>query len=836
MKKYTPMIEQYLEIKKDYADSLVFFRLGDFYEMFFDDAVTAARELEIVLTARDGGVEEKIPMCGVPHHSVLPYIEKLINKGYKVAIAEQITEPGKGLVEREVVKLITPGMVIDDGILGTKDNNYIGSIGQKRVYFSLCYADVSTGEFYLIEDLRRDALDKEINKLGLKELVLSKDLKYLEKYLNENLLISYQETEVKKHPLFKDLQKAESVDAAALLLSYLTKIEKNLDNIFAKIEISNKNEFLQLDKRSVDALELTESPLRVNHSLFKVLDKCETAMGSRLLKKMIVQPLTNKEKIDSRLNFVEVLRNSSRKMKELKETLKGVYDLKRISSRIASENSTPKDLSQLQKSLSRLPIIIEALEGLNNKKISEYANSIDIHSELENKLKNAITENPPLTIKDGGIFKLGYNEKLDKYYKATKEGEKWLNDFEEREREKTGIKNLKVGFNRVFGYYIEITKGNISLVQDEFGYVRKQTLVNSERFINEELKEQEELILEAEEKSLDLEYELFLELRKEVATYAGSLQLLADQIAYIDVMQSLALVSLENNYVKPEIKADRELFISNGRHPTVEHFHNEPFIANDVSIIDGGILLITGPNMSGKSTYMRTVALIVIMAQMGSFVPADVAKVPIYDAIYTRIGAQDDLTRGQSTFMVEMLETNEALRNATPNSLLIFDEIGRGTATYDGMALAQGIIEYVHEAIKAGMLFSTHYHELTKLETVLKRVKNVHVSAVLEKGKLLFLYKVKEGPTDKSYGINVAALAKLPKALINRSQDILDHLEVDKRKDLDLNIFNYDIHEQEKKLEVFNEVAINKIKELDIDSLTPIEALLILKELQEEIK
>ena len=509
MKKYTPMIEQYLEIKKDYADSLVFFRLGDFYEMFFDDAVTAARELEIVLTARDGGAEEKIPMCGVPHHSVLPYIEKLINKGYKVAIAEQITEPGKGLVEREVVKLITPGMVIDDGILGTKDNNYIGSIGQKRVYFSLCYADVSTGEFYLIEDLRRDALDKEINKLGLKELVLSKDLKYLEKYLNENLLISYQETEVKKHPLFKDLQKAESVDAAALLLSYLTKIEKNLDNIFAKIEISNKNEFLQLDKRSVDALELTESPLRVNHSLFKVLDKCETAMGSRLLKKMIVQPLTNKEKIDSRLNFVEVLRNSSRKMKELKETLKGVYDLKRISSRIASENSTPKDLSQLQKSLSRLPIIIEALEGLNNKKISEYANSIDIHSELENKLKNAITENPPLTIKDGGIFKLGYNEKLDKYYKATKEGEKWLNDFEEREREKTGIKNLKVGFNRVFGYYIEITKGNISLVQDEFGYVRKQTLVNSERFINEELKEQEELILEAEEKSLDLEYELF---------------------------------------------------------------------------------------------------------------------------------------------------------------------------------------------------------------------------------------------------------------------------------------------------------------------------------------
>lgn len=836
MKKYTPMIEQYLKIKKDYADSLVFFRLGDFYEMFFDDAITAAKELEIVLTKRDGGSDEKIPMCGVPHHSVLPYIEKLINKGYKVAIAEQITEPGKGLVEREVVKLITPGMVIDDGILGTKDNNYIGSIGQRRIYFSLSYADVSTGEFYLIEDLRKDTLIKEINKVGLKELVLNKELIYLKKDINENLLISIAENEVENHKLFNHFKKEESISSASLLISYLTKIEKNLDNIFAEIKIIHQNEFLQLDKNSIESLELIDSPLRDNHSLFKVLDKCETAMGSRLLKKMIIEPLTNKEKIEERLNFVEVLRDNSKQRADLKEALKGVYDLKRISSRIASLNSTPKDLNQLQKSLSRLPVVIEVLKNLNNKQIDNYLTTIDVHSDLEKKLFKAIKENPPLTIKEGGIFKTGYNELLDKYHRATKEGKKWLTDFENREKEKTGIKNLKVGFNRVFGYYIEITKGNMPLVKDEYGYIRKQTLVNSERFINEELKEQEDLILEAENNTLDLEYELFLELRNKVKTFAQTLQKLADKIAYIDIMQSLALVSLENNYIKPEIKDDRELFISNGRHPTVEHFFKEPFIANDVSVIDGGILLITGPNMSGKSTYMRMTALIIIMAQIGSFVPADVAKIPIYDAIFTRIGAQDDLTRGQSTFMVEMLETNEALRNATVNSLLIFDEIGRGTATYDGMALAQGIIEYVHESIKAGMLFSTHYHELTKLEVVLKRLKNVHVSAVLEKGKLLFLYKVKEGPTDKSYGINVAALAKLPRPLINRSQDILDHFEIDKKKDLDLNIFNYEIHEQEKKLEIFNELSISKIKEIDIDSLTPIEALLILKELQEEIK
>ncbi len=833
--KYTPMIEQYLNIKKDYADSLVFFRLGDFYEMFFDDAIIAAKELEIVLTSRDGGGVDKIPMCGVPHHSVFPYIEKLINKGYKVAIAEQITEPGKGLVEREVVKHITPGMVIDEGILSKKDNNYIGSIGQMRIYFSLSYADVSTGDLYLIEDLRKDSLIKEINKLNLKEIVLSEELKYLEKELPENLLVSFFEKQIKESHLLNDLSDISS-SAVNLLLSYLTKIQPNLINSFEAVKITNKNDYLQLDRNSIEALELIGDHSKINHSLFKVLDENQTAMGSRMLKNMITSPLTSIKKIEERQNIIEAIRNSSDARSKLIESLKGVYDLKRIASRIASLNSTPKDLAQLSKSLSKVPLIIEALKLFNDPLINDYIKEINLHEELKDTLEKAISDNPPITLKDGGIIKDGYNKELDELKEILTTGKDWISDFEQRQREITQIKNLKVGFNRVFGYYIEISKGNLPLVKEEYGFIRKQTLTNSERFINEELKEKEELILNADDKILDLEYELFLRLREYVSAFSSSLQKLADQIAYIDVMQSLAIVSLKNNYIKPEVRLNKEMFIKSARHPTVEHFNKNPFIENDVSIIDGGILLITGPNMSGKSTYMRMVALIVIMAQMGSFVPADIAKIPVYDAIFTRIGAQDDLTAGQSTFMVEMLETNQALKNATANSLLIFDEIGRGTATYDGMALAQGIIEYVHETIKSAMLFSTHYHELTGLEQALRKLKNVHVSAVLDKGQLQFLYKVKEGPTDKSYGINVAALAKLPKPLINRSQIILDHFEEDKKKELDLNIFNFDHHEEDKKLEVFNEVALSKIKDLDLDSLTPIEALLILKELQEEIK
>ncbi len=832
--KYTPMIEQYLNIKKDYADCLVFFRLGDFYEMFFDDAIVASKELEIALTARDGGGGERIPMCGVPFHSVTPYIEKLINKGYKVAMVEQVSEPGKGLVERKVVKLITPGMIVDDGILDQKENNYIGAVSQDKLYFSLSYSDVSTGEIFLIENLRRTDLIKEIDKLNLKELILTKELSYIKNHLINDVLISFHE---EIHTDFKIIQKLTELSkgAAGLLLSYLSKIEPSLIDSFNEIKIVNKDQFLQLDQNSLSSLELISSNYRGDNSLFKVLDKNQTAMGSRLLKNMIVKPLMDEKEIHKRLHFVEVFKDNSKHHNALIESLKGVYDLKRISTRMANLNVSPKDLSQLKNTLYNIPFIVEALKMFADKRIIKYADDLDSHEALYQLLEDALIENPPLLIKEGGIFKKGYNETLDELKSLSKSGKEWIKQFEEQEREKTGIRNLRVGYNRVFGYYIEVTKGNVHLIKEEYDYVRKQTLVNSERFINQALKEKEEIILNAADKIVDLEYELFIELRDYVKSFAQSLQQLADKIAFIDVMQSLAMVAKTNNYVKPEFKEDKELFIEGGRHPMVEVFQKEPFIENDVSIIDGGILLITGPNMSGKSTYMRMVAIIVIMAQMGSFVPAKVAKTPIYDAIYTRIGAQDDLTRGRSTFMVEMLETNEALIHATPNSLLIFDEIGRGTATYDGMALAQGIIEYIHQSVKSALLFSTHYHELTHLEKALKRLKNIHVSAILEKGKLVFLHKVKEGPTDKSYGINVAALAKLPKPLIRRSQIILDHFEEDKQKELELTIFNYESLEHQGETSTQHDAFIERLKSIDVDHLTPIEALLLLKELQEEV-
>jgi len=824
------MMKQYLEIKKDYADCLVFFRLGDFYEMFFEDAHIASKELEIALTGRDAGVKERVPMAGVPYHSVMPYIEKLVNKGYKIAIAEQVSEPGQGLVERKVTRIISPGMVIDD-FLDQKTNNYIASISQERLNFSLCYADVSTGELNIINDLNKKELLTEIEKLGVKEIIINKELKYLSKDLN--VLFSYHEDVLDKHILLNDLPEL-SKKALGRLLSYLSKTETTLINVFNEVRISNNDAYLKMDDKSIRSLELTYN--YKGHSLFKVLDKNQTAMGSRLLKKIIEKPLVDIDKINKRLDFVETLTNSYH-LKTLIESLKGIYDIKRITSRISSLNANPKDLLQLKQTLSKVPNIKTKLTELNSEIFDEFNEEINPHIELYNILEKAISQDAPMVIKDGNIFKDGYNEELDNLRYIQTHAKEWILDFEIAEREKTKIKNLKVGYNRVFGYYIEITKGNLDLVKDEFGYIRKQTLVNSERFINEELKEKEKIILGAEEKILNLEYELFIKLREYVSTFSNSLQELADKIAYLDVLQSLAKVALENNYVRPEIRENKEIYVGELRHPMVEHFNSNPFIANDVSIMQGGILLITGPNMSGKSTYMRMFALCVVMAQMGSFVPAKVAKMPIFDAIFTRIGAQDDLTSGQSTFMVEMLETNNALRGATENSLLIFDEIGRGTATYDGMALAQGIIEYVHEKIKAVMLFSTHYHELTQLEGMLARLKNIHVQAILDKGKLVFLHKIKEGPTDKSYGINVAALAKLPKPLIHRSQLILDHLEVDKKKEMELTLFNFDkLYEDAPIYGQTNEKVIEKIKNTEINSLTPIEALLLLKSLQDELK
>src|SRR5690554_1605087 len=824
--KYTPMIRQYLDIKKDYADCLVFFRLGDFYELFFEDAKVASKELEIALTARDGGAKERIPMCGVPHHSVNPYLQKLINKGYKVAIAEQVSEPGDGLVERKVVKLITPGMVVDDLLLAEKQNNYLASIGVERLNYSFCYADISTGEIVLWEKLSLDELEDEVTKKAIKELVLSKEVYHLEKYFPD-VLISKHNNYLSAHNLADNLT-SQSKKTVLHLLSYLSQIEESLINVFNELEIADSNKYLKLDNNSIKALELTEG-----YSLFKVLDKNETNMGSRLLKQMIENPLSDETLIKTRQDYIEALKEGPLYL--VREALNNIYDLKRITARIVNFNANPKDFIQLKNSLLQVPKVKEALLSYQKTKLTEFAKKLDSHQQLLELLTSALKDDAPITIKEGGIFKEGYHEKRDQLANLKNKGQQWVLDFEAKEREKTNIKNLRVGFNKVFGYYIEITKANIPLVKEEFGYLRKQTLVGSERYINSELKAREAEILNAKESLLELEYQLFLELREKVSFYQESLQILADKLSFIDVMQSLARVALENNYVKPEIRTNREIHIREGRHPIIEIFNPEPFIANDVSIMPNGILIITGPNMSGKSTYMRMVALIVIMAQIGSFVPATEAKLTLFDAIFTRIGAQDDIISGKSTFMVEMVETNYALKNATRNSLMLFDEIGRGTATYDGMALAQGIVEYVHEKVKAVMLFSTHYHELTALEQ-LKRVKNIHVKAVLEKGKLIFLHQVSEGATDKSYGINVAALAKLPKPLIHRSQLILERSEEHTSEEIALTIFNFDDVKEGAIFDQVNEHVIHQLKEVNINDLTPIEALLMIKKLQEEIK
>lgn len=820
------MIRQYLDIKKDYADCLVFFRLGDFYELFFEDAKVASKELEIALTARDGGAKERIPMCGVPHHSVNPYLQKLINKGYKVAIAEQVSEPGDGLVERKVVKLITPGMVVDDLLLAEKQNNYLASIGVERLNYSFCYADISTGEIVLWEKLSLAELEDEVTKKAIKELVLSKEVYHLEKYFPD-VLISKHNNYLSAHNLADNLT-SQSKKTVLHLLSYLSQIEESLINVFNELEIADSNKYLKLDNNSIKALELTEG-----YSLFKVLDKNETNMGSRLLKQMIENPLSDETLIKTRQDYIEALKEGPLYL--VREALNNIYDLKRITARIANFNANPKDFIQLKNSLLQVPKVKEALLSYQKTKLTEFAKKLDSHQQLLELLTSALKDDAPITIKEGGIFKEGYHEKRDQLANLKNKGQQWVLDFEAKEREKTNIKNLRVGFNKVFGYYIEITKANIPLVKEEFGYLRKQTLVGSERYINSELKAREAEILNAKESLLELEYQLFLELREKVSFYQESLQILADKLSFIDVMQSLARVALENNYVKPEIRTNREIHIREGRHPIIEIFNPEPFIANDVSIMPNGILIITGPNMSGKSTYMRMVALIVIMAQIGSFVPATEAKLALFDAIFTRIGAQDDITSGKSTFMVEMVETNYALKNATKNSLMLFDEIGRGTATYDGMALAQGIVEYVHEKVKAVMLFSTHYHELTALEQ-LKRVKNIHVKAVLEKGKLIFLHQVSEGATDKSYGINVAALAKLPKPLIHRSQLILEGFEENQKQEIALTIFNFDDVKEGAIFDQVNEHVIHQLKEVNINDLTPIEALLLIKKFQEEIK
>ena len=836
--KLSPMMRQYVEIKKQNKDVIILFRLGDFYEMFFEDAQTVSRELELTLTGKQAGLEERVPMCGVPHHAANIYIEKLIEKGYKVGICEQMEDPknAKGLVKRDLVNIVSSGTILDSEILNEKENNYIGSLLDLKHSYVITYSDISTGQIYTtIINHKKEKAINEIMSIGIKEIICNDiDINIINLLKNQykvTLTVTEEVEELEQYKyIYENIEDSRLVTGIKHLLTYINKTQKRNLSHLQKAEIIEDNEHLKMDIHTKRNLELTET-LRLkqrNYSLIWLLDKTKTAMGSRLLKNYIENPLIDKKEIERRYNIVETLIQEFISKNDLIENLYEVYDLERLSGRIAFGNANARDLLQLKRSIKVLPNIKKILEQIN------YDKTIDTLDELYELLEQSIYEEPPVSIKEGYLIKENYNKDLDELKHLRKGGKDFVAKFEAEERERTGIKNLKVGYNKVFGYYIEVSKGNTNLVKEEYGYIRKQTLSNCERYISPILKEKEDLILNAEEKIIDLEYDLFIEIRNTVKTYIAKLQEIAKTISEIDVLQSFATVSEENNYIKPII-SENEIEILEGRHPVVEKvLENKEYVSNDIIMDENtNILLITGPNMAGKSTYMRQMAIIAIMAQIGCFVPAKQAKLKIFDAIYTRIGASDDLVSGESTFMVEMMEANNAISNATVNSLILFDELGRGTATFDGMALAQSIIEYIHNNIKCKTFFSTHYHELTDLENNLKNLKNVHVSAHEEDGNITFLHKIKEGSIDKSYGIHVARLANLPTPLIKRASEILKVYE-NKEKKRDVKIqealpIDDLIEQEESKIETY-------IKELDILKLTPIDALNILYKLQEQIK
>lgn len=774
--KYTPMIEQYLKIKKEYQDMFLFYRLGDFYEMFFEDAVRASKILEITLTARDGGAE-KIPMCGVPFHSSAGYIDTLVNNGYKVAICEQVSEPGQGkIVERKVVQVITPGTYMN--YKNYDENNFLGSayIKDNNIYFAFC--DIMTGDSRCTILKTMEDLQDEVLKNNIKEVISIE---------GQKLDISAYITEVEESDnLSKDktnnLKDKNLKLCADILLDYIEKTQNKDISSLKDFEVYFKDKFVYMTNYSIRNLEVTQNMSNGSKkgSLLSIVDKTSTAAGSRKLKNWLESPLLDINEIKKRQEIVGDFVKHYFEKSDVKTSLKEVYDLERISTKVSYNIVSPKELLNLKKTLKQIPQIKNILKGFDSEKLVDIANNIDELEDLHDFLEKTIHEEAGQTVKDGNVIKLGFNEELDSYKNASKNGNKVLLEIEEREKNRTGIKNLKVGYNKIFGYFIEISKVGLKSVDPtELGYHRKQTLSNCERFISEELKQVEEHIVNSKTKIEELELQLFQEVKIKIHEYIPRLQRVANTLSDIDVFVSLSDVAEEYGYVKPEFNDDNVIDIVDGRHPIVErNVSADSYISNDCKVEkDENILLITGPNMSGKSTYMRQLALIVILAQIGSFVPASSASLPIFDKIFTRIGASDDLAGGKSTFMVEMIEAKNALVESTANSLLIFDEIGRGTSTYDGIALAQSILEYINNTIKCKTLFSTHYHELTKLENITKGIKNIHVSAKEDHGKLIFLYKINEGPIEKSYGIHVAQLAHLPNDVINGANKILKELE-----------------------------------------------------------
>ncbi|MBB5171990.1 DNA mismatch repair protein MutS [Texcoconibacillus texcoconensis] len=789
MAKETPMMEQYKKIKAEYRDAFLFFRLGDFYELFFEDAKRAAEELEITLTSRGKG-EDGVPMCGVPYHSSETYIAQLVDKGFKVAICEQTEDPqqAKGVVKREVVQLVTPGTVMQGRAVQEKENNYMVSVDTfDDDTYSLAACDLTTGECkttMVAEDL--EAVIQEIASFSPREIVVSSEvdeelIEWCERRLQ--LTVSVQdETELPAEMSYvlSDIEQTKLRQVTARLIAYFVRTQKrSLDHI-QKAQYYTTKQFMSIDPDSKRNLELTETIRGKSKrgSLLGLLDKTVTAMGGRALKQWVERPLMDEEALSFRLNVVEALLDDFFVRQSLQEDLKHVYDVERLTGKVAFGSVNAREFVQLRQTLAKVPPIFEQLNSHHSPAIRKLVEGIDMCQSLRHRLDESILDDPPVSITEGNLLKDGYHEQLDQYRDAMRNGKAWIASLEQQEREATGIKSLKVGFNKVFGYYIEVTKANLNQLP-EGRYERKQTLTNAERYITPELKEKEQLIFEAEEKSGQLEYELFLQLREEVKQYMKSLQQLAQTLATIDVLQSFAKLSDENRYVRPQFSQNRDVKITAGRHPVVEQSIDiGSYVANDVFMNEKrDMLLITGPNMAGKSTYMRQLALISVMAQIGCFVPADEAHLPKFDQIFTRIGAADDVAHGQSTFMVEMVETNRAVSKATEQSLILLDEIGRGTSTYDGMALAQAIVEHIHHDVGAKTLFSTHYHELTTLETELARLKNVHVSATEEDGKVVFLHRVIEGAADRSYGVYVAELADLPKNVIERAKTILSTLE-----------------------------------------------------------
>ena len=874
----TPMMQQYLETKKQYKDCIIFYRLGDFYEMFFEDAITASKELEITLTGKNCGLEERAPMCGVPYHAVDSYLNKLVTKGYKVAIVEQVEDPAtaKGIVKREVVRIVTPGTNLNTSALDETKNNYLMSIVCVENCFGIAIVDITTGDFFVTEVENNRALLDEIYKFMPSEIICNDaflltgiDIDDLKNRLNITLFQLeswYFDDDMCKKALtdhFKvyDLS-ALGIDnydvgtnAAGALMQYLTETQKNSLSHLTQIIPYSTNKFMILDTSTRRNLELCET-LREKQkrgSLLWVLDKTKTAMGARMLRSYIEQPLIDKESIIKRQKAIEELNKSLITRDELREYLSPIYDLERLISKVAYKSANPRDLIALLNSLKMLPHIKTVIQDFKSPLFKEITEELDVLDDITSLIDNSINEDPPINIKEGGIIKEGYNEEVDRLRKAKTEGKTWLAELETKEKEKTGIKGLKIKYNKVFGYYLDVTNSYKDLVPDY--YVRKQTLTNSERYTTDELKQLEDVILGAEDKLFSLEYNIFSEIRDEISSQVVRIQTTAKALAKIDVFASLAYVAEHNNYVKPNINEKGIIDIKNGRHPVVEKMMPDSmFVTNDtyLDMNNNRVSIITGPNMAGKSTYMRQTALITLMAQIGSFVPATSANIGVCDKIFTRVGASDDLASGQSTFMVEMTEVANILRNATPKSLLILDEIGRGTSTFDGLSIAWAVVEHICDIklLGAKTLFATHYHELTELEGTMKGVNNYCISVKEQGDNIVFLRKIVKGGADKSYGIQVAKLAGVPDSVINRAKELVAELSnadiTAKAKEIAANMTpgnsikgvndNVELHQMSLFDTVKEDDIITEIEELDLGTMTPIDALNHLYKIQNKLR